>query len=493
MKRLATHIFLAALAAAAFAAEPDIALLRRPSNAALSLSLGQGLDLIHGAEPLGRDRFRLRLANRSHAVTVPDLGQGSSYTGLYGLAYGLRPDLDLSLLVPFFMDSAAGLAKYGTGDLILGAKWARPGQVPANTYTAVQLLMSLPLGFKGQTGLDQFQGGVRPFSSQSVDMGLQLAMDLHFRHASLSINGGFYRSGNPQVLPQLVYGAGVETSRRNRRFHLNAEYQSRVAFSRQTQASGVFKTGVRVDIFRGIELELNREFGLLDYPFKSGITFGLRLHGYLTGQRRLEPRHALYQPPPRPKRAYAPQRVMRLAVVDFGGFEEYQAGRRLVEKIKILLAPHDSLEVVDLARYADIPKKGALSAEQAVELARKLGVEVVVTGDVADYRIDRFAGLHVPYVFEAPQTQVEVKLRYRVLSFFSPDKTQMETFTQQVGGTGRLRRQVRLLPAQPRDVTVHTSARELEVVQEAALDDLAGKLLGAMAAQFPWVPPDFLP
>jgi len=159
VKRIALFLLLAAIPAAA---EPDLELLRRPINTAISLPLGQGLDLIHAAEPLGQGRFRLRLGNRSTSVSVPDLGRGSSYTGLYGLGYGIRPDVDLSLLVPFFMDSAGGLTKYGTGDLALGVKWARPAQVPANTYTAIQVLIGLPLGFKGQTGLDQFQGGYGP-------------------------------------------------------------------------------------------------------------------------------------------------------------------------------------------------------------------------------------------------------------------------------------------------------------------------------------------
>ncbi len=52
-------------------AQTDITLLRRPTNAAISLPLGQGLDLIHGAEPLGKGRFRLRLANRTSSVVVP--------------------------------------------------------------------------------------------------------------------------------------------------------------------------------------------------------------------------------------------------------------------------------------------------------------------------------------------------------------------------------------------------------------------------------------
>lgn len=473
--------------------QTDLSRLRIPTNAALSPPLGQGLDLIHGAEPLGKGRFRLRLTNRTNSVTVPDLGRGSAYTGLYGIAYGLRPELDLSLLVPFMMDSVGGLTKYGTGDLVLGVKWARPKIVPARSYTSVNLLLGLPLGFKGETGLDQFEGGVRPYSSQALDLGLQVEMDLHFRHGSLYLNGGFFRSGNPDILPQLVYGVGVESSRRHRRLRFNLEYQSRVAFSRQTQASAVLKAGTRVEVYRGVELELNREFGFLDYPFSTALTFGLRLHGTAKGRRRLESRSALYQPTPKAKPAYKPKRVTRLAVVDFGGFEEYQAGRRLVEKIKIRLEPHDSLVVVDLARYADIPKKGALTPEQAADLARKLGVDAVMTGSISDYKIDRFSGRHVPYLFEVPQTQVEVALRYRVLSFPGADPARMETFTQQVGGQGRVRDQVRLAPTDKRDITVSASARQLEAAQESALDDLAGQVLASMAAKFPWIPPDFLP
>jgi hypothetical protein len=473
--------------------QTDLTRLRLPTNAAISPPLGQGLDLIHGAEPLGPGRFRLRLSNRTNSVVIPDLGSGSAYTGLYGFAYGLRPALDLSLLVPFMMDSVGGLTKYGTGDLVLGAKWARPRAVPARSYTSVQLLLGLPLGFKGETGLDQFEGGVRPYSSKALDLGLQVEMDLHFRYGSMLFNGGYFRSGNPEILPQLVYGAGLESSRRHRRLRFNLEYQARVAFSRQTQAAGVLKTGVRVEVFRGVELELNREFGFLDYPFDAALTFGLRFHGVARGRRRLESRYALYQPAPRAVPAYRPQKATRLAVVDFGGYEEYRAGRRLVEKIRTRLEPHDSLVVVDLTRYADIPKKGALTPEQAAELARKLGVDAVVTGSFADYRIDRFSGRRLPYLFEVPQTLVVVDLRYRVLSFPGPDPARVETFTQQVGGQGVVRDQVRLLPADKRDITVAATARQLEEAQEAALDDLAGQVLASMAARFPWIPAEFLP
>jgi hypothetical protein len=92
------------------------------------------------------------------------------------------------------------------------------------------------------------------------------------------------------------------------------------------------------------------------HPTKSTTTFGVRTHGYLTGRRRLESRTALYQPVPKPKRVYESDKVLRIAVLDFSGFEEYDAGSRLVDKIKSRLEPHDSLKVVDLALLKGHPQ-----------------------------------------------------------------------------------------------------------------------------------------
>jgi len=358
--------------------------LGKLSNTAVSPPLGQGLDLVHGAEPLGKGRYRVRLLNRSAPLSLPGLGDGSSYTGGYGLALGMTPALDLSLLVPFLMDSAGGFNKYGSGDPTLGVKWARPSRLGGSFYTAFQALLGLPLGYKGEVRLDRAGPAMRPYSSESLDIGMQFLLDMHFRHLSLLFNGGYFRSGNVENLPLLVYGLGLEAGRSSRWGRLNAEYQTRVAFTEQSQGVGILKLGVRINVYRGVELELNRGMGFLDYPHDALFTFGLRLHGYRANSgRRLEARNALYQPPPKPKRAYEPVEVLRIAFVDFAGFEEFQAGKRLVDKIKTQLEPHDSLEVVDLSRYAGIPRQGFLKPLQALSIARKLGVDVVVTGAVA--------------------------------------------------------------------------------------------------------------
>ncbi|MFH1567670.1 MAG: hypothetical protein ABIL09_06675 [Gemmatimonadota bacterium] len=468
----------------------ELELLRRPANSAITVSMGQGLDLIRAAEPLGASRFRVRLLNRSYPVTVPELGKGTIYTGNYGIAYGFNNAIDVSLGIPFLMDSAGGLNKYGTGDPVLGIKWARPPRTPATSHAAVQVLLGLPLGYKGEHALDKV-GGIRQFSSGALDLGFQLLQDIHFQPVSLYLNAGLFRPGNPEVVTQMVYGLGAEWGRRNRWLSLNCEYQARVAFAQQARAANVLKFGARVNVFRGVELELNREFGFLEYPTRSLTTFGVRTHGYLTGRRRLESRYSLYQPPPPVKRAYEPDRVLRLAVVNYAGFEEYRAGERLVEKLRTRLAPHDSIEVVDLSIYRGIPRTGTLNPRQALDLAHRLGVDVVITGTVETYEVDRFAGPTVPLLFEVPRAGVRVGLRYRVMWFADAARADMELLTEEVSGQGWARQRVRLLPADRQDITVGHTAKEIEMAHDVALEDLVTNMLASLAAHFSWVPPDF--
>ena len=469
----------------------DISLLRRPRNGAISAPMGQGLDLVHSAEPIGKGRFRLRVMNRSNSVVIPQLGAGSIYSGSYGVGYGFSDGLELNFMVPFLLDSVGGLNKYGTGDPVLGIKLSRPGKLPANFYTGYQLLLGLPLGYKGEHALDA-TGGIRSFSSESLDIGLQLLMDIHFQYVSLYLNGGLFKSGNPELLSEMLYGVGLELGRRSRWASFNVEYQSQVAFTQQARAAAALKLGTRLKLFKGVELEFNREYGLLDHPLDSSITFGVRLHGFMSGGRRLAWRRDIYKPVVAPKRLYQPSQVLRVAIVDFEGFEQYGAGQRIVDKIKTRLEPHDSLKVIDLKRYANVPKEGFLKPRQALELATKLGIDIVVTGAISKYEVDRFAGIGLPYMVKLPESQVEVGLRFRVLEF-DATKTQMQAHNQEVVGTGRMRKGVQLLSGDRRDITASASAIELRDIQEDALDDLVGNMLAALAGQFAWVPAEFLP
>jgi hypothetical protein len=67
----------------------------------------------------------------------------------------------------------------------------------------------------------------------------------------------------------------------------------------------------------------------------------------------------------------------------------------------------------------------------------------------------------------------------------------MEALTEQIVGQGQVRKRLRLLPADTRDITVGRTAAELARVHESALDDVVSNLLASMARTFSWIPPDF--
>ena len=233
-----------------------------------------------------------------------------------------------------------------------------------------------------------------------------------------------------------MYSVGAEYGRRSRFASLNAEYLARVAVSAQSGASGVFKVGARINLFRGTQLELNRRFSFNNDPLGTATTLGIRTHGYLTGRRRFESRTVLYQPIPKPIRVYEPEQVLKIGVLDFSGFEGYRAGKRLVDKIKTALEPHDSLQVVDLADFKGVRRGSALTPAEALDLGRKVGVDVVLTGTVSEYDVDRFSGFKVPLLIEIPETEVTVSLRYRVMWFTGPSRVEMEAYNQEVSGRG---------------------------------------------------------
>ena len=119
--------------------EAQLGTASQSRNSAFGLPVGQGLDFVHGAEPLGKGRFRLRALNQSQSISLPELGGGTTYTGQYGFGYGLSDGMDLTLLVPFLLDSVGGLNKYGTGDPVLGLKLASPAVVRSSFHRAFMI------------------------------------------------------------------------------------------------------------------------------------------------------------------------------------------------------------------------------------------------------------------------------------------------------------------------------------------------------------------
>jgi len=459
--------------------------IRRPANSTMMPPLGQGLNYVSSAEPLGKGRFRIRMHNRSDAVTVPDVGKGTIFSGHYGIAYGLGNTLEVGLGIPFLMDSIDGLNRYGTGDPVISIKLSRPQKVPSGLYIGSKLLVGLPLGYTGEHALDQFNG-TRSFSSGALDMGIQLLGDLHFKFMSIYVNGGYYKSGNPEVLSLVGYGIGTEFWRSNRWLSMNFEYQSKVAFAAESEAQALVKAGLRFTPLNGVEFELNRQIGLLDHPLPSSSSFGLRLHGMLAGGRRLVSRQNDYSPKDKGDGNFEHIDFTRIAFVDFDGFEEFNAGARLVEKVRGSLETFDNITMVDIKRYEDVPHKGYLPPQEALALARKLDVDIVVTGVVDRYEIKRFGGTRIPFLFARPETEIKMGMRFRVIEI---DEAGIETHAQThaVQGVRSEKLGMRFIPYESRNITKNATAMQMNNLQDEVLDDLVGSMLATMVEKSKWL------
>ena len=452
--------------------------IRRPVNSALVPPLGQGLDYVSSAEPLGRGRFRVRMHNRSNAVSVPEVGKGTIFSGNYGLAYGLGEALELGFSIPFLMDSIDGLNRYGTGDPVLSIKIARPKKIPSGVYFGSKLLVGLPLGYTGEHALDQFDG-TRSFSTGAFDFGFQILGDLHFELMSVYLNGGFYKSGNPDVSTLIGYGIGTEFWRNSRWASVNVEYQSQVAFATTSEAQALFKAGLKLTPFRGIEFELSRQVGLLDHPLPTSNAFGLRLHGMIGGGRRLVSRQDVYAPSSGINDNFEYTDSTKVVFIDFDGYEEFSAGARLAEKVRDSLDLYKNITVIDIKKYEDVPQKGYLPPQKALELAKRLDADIVVTGRVDHYEIKRFGGRTIPFLIARPETEISMGMRFRVIEIDDAGiETHFQTHVVEEMQSAKLG--LRFIPYENRNITRNATAMQMNDLQDAVLDELAGNMMATL-------------
>ena len=463
----------------------DWSLIRRPTNSVLIPPVGQGLDYVSSAEPLGKGRFRVRMHNRSDAVAVPDVGNGNIFSGHYSIAYGLGDAFEVGFGLPFLMDSIDGLNRYGTGDPVVSIKLSRPKKIPNGIYVGSKVLVGLPLGYTGEHALDQFNG-TRSFSSGAFDVGFQLLGDLHFTFMSIFINGGYYNSGNRDISNLLGYGIGTEFWRTNRWFSANLEYQSQVAFASRSEAQALFKTGLRFTPLQGVEFELSRQIGLLDHPLPSSTSFGLRFHGAFTGGRRLVARQNDYSSEKEVMDNFDKVDFVRIAFLDFDGFEDFKAGVRLTEKVRNSLEAFDNIQMVDVKRYQDVPHKGYLSPQKAIDLAEKLDVDIIVTGIVDRHEIKRFGGKRIPFLIARPETEIKMAMRFRVIEI---DEEGIDTHAQShsVEGVRSAKFGMRFLPYESRNITKNLTALEMNNLQDEVLDELVSSMLFTIVDKSKWL------
>ena len=431
---------------------------------AFPVPMAEGLFRIASAEPLGKGGYSLRYLNEAYKITVGKVGEGTSYTGHLGLGYGLTNSVDFVLSVPILLDVAGGLTKYGTGDIVTSLKLGFPGRFPSSFYFGFDLSAVHPYGYKGREALN-----VRPFHREARELSLRALMDLNRETVGFHLNLGYLLSSGSKT-PGLMYGAGVEVGK-NQIFTMTAEYWNE-------PGAGVLRSkraviGAHMNLW-WLRLEAGIEKGMTDdLPNVAGI-LGLRIHkslgvkarGPLGGRTRVAAPRGSGKP-------------VRVAVVNFSGFEQDGAGEMVAEKIKTALTRFGNIRVVDVGTGAEF-----LDPDAALRLAQVSDADVVITGRILRREMTRESQPNVPLVVGFPQTLAQVEADIRVIE----RDEKGELLSTQIMGKSRQNRGVRLFPMPGDDRSSYLNVVEKERIWSEAVQQMVDGLFQQMAQTFKWLP-----
>ncbi|MDA0748569.1 MAG: hypothetical protein O2954_18775, partial [bacterium] len=171
--------------------------------------------------------------------------------------------------------------------------------------------------------------------------------------------------------------------------------------------------------------------------------------------------------------------TIRVAVVNFSGFESQKAGEHLAELIKMNLNRFGHIRLVEVGTGAEY-----LDPDAAMRLAQMSNADVVITGRVLRYEINRTSRPNLPLVVGFPQTVATVEADVRVVD----PRGQKEPLSLRILGTGRNARGVHLFPTSTDDRTSYLSVIERERIWDEAGQQVVGDLLTEMSQTFKWLP-----
>lgn len=425
--------------------------------------MGEGFFRISSAEPLGKGNINIRYLTEGYDISVRKVGEGSSLTGHFGMGYGLSKNIDLSLGIPILFDMAGGLAKYGSGDINSTLKFGFPSKFPSTYHYGFAFSVVMPYGYKGRQALN-----VRPYSRRKKEISSQLLFDLNRKSLGIHLNLGYLLSSGSRE-GAMAYGMSMEIGR-GQVFTVIGEYLSEPsALGRQTQRAIL---GAHMNLWR-FRFEAGLEKGLSDdLPNVSAIV-GLRVNTSFSGKGKRSIR-------PRNERGIISQDIgssARVVVVNFSGFSNQKVGERVADRIRTELTRSGHIRVLEVGDRAEF-----LDPDSALQLATQVDADVVITGRIRRFEMDRSSKPNLPLVFGVPQTVAYVEADFRLVS---PE--QKEVFSGSLVGTGRRSRGVKMFPTTIRDDrTDYLSVLEKDRVWNEAIQQMVDQFLKEMAGAFSW-------
>ncbi|HCR17531.1 MAG TPA: hypothetical protein DIU35_08610 [Candidatus Latescibacteria bacterium] len=425
----------------------------------------EGLFRIFSAEPLGKKGFNIRYLNEAYKISVDKVGTGTSLTGHAGLGYGIANGVDFAVSMPLMLDIAGDLTKYGTGDITTSLKFGLPGRFPSAYYFGLDISVTHPYGYIGREALK-----VRPFTRTSREISSRLLLDINREAIGFRFNLGYLASSQIRQAGPL-YGAGVEIGR-GQILTVTGEYWNEPSAIGERSKRAVL--GAHLNLW-WLRLQAGVEKGLSkDLPNLSTMA-GIQIHTSLGGKRK----KSFGGRTRRVSLAKDTETSVRIAIVDFSGFEDRKAGTLLANKIATVLSRYGHIRIVDVDMAPDF-----LAPDAALTLSDERTLDVVITGRILRSDVTRSARPNVPLVVGFPQTVANMEADVRVVDV----RKQGEVFSLRVTGTGRQSRGIRLFPTSKDDRTSYLNALERERIWEEANGQAVAKLMMELAQNFDWLP-----
>ena len=427
--------------------------------------MAEGLFRLQAAEPLGKKGFSIRMLQEGYRIEVGKVGKGTSFTGHLGLGYGLGSGLDITASVPILMDEAGGLTKYGTGDIVTTLKYGSPAKFPSKFHWGIDFTATHPYGYKGQEALN-----VRSYTRTAREISSRLLFDVNKEAVGFRVNLGYLASsGNRQ--PGLMYGVGVEVGR-GQIFTMSAEYWAEPGTRGGNTERAVF--GGHMNLWH-MRLQAGLEKGITkDLPNWAAMA-GIQIHRPLGGKAKKYFGGRVR----RVQRATDVETTVRIAVVNFSGFEDEKAGEILASQIRTSLSRYGHIRVVDVGGGSQF-----LDPDAALRLAQVSNADVVITGRVLRHDLNRAARPNLPLVVGFPLTEAMLEADIRIVD----QQKQGEALATRVVGTGRQTRGIRLFPTSSDDQTSYLSAVDRERIWDEAGRQVVTGLFTEMGEAFPWLP-----
>ena len=170
--------------------------------------------------------------------------------------------------------------------------------------------------------------------------------------------------------------------------------------------------------------------------------------------------------------------TLRVAVVNCGGLEQTGAGKKVGEQLRTVLSAYNNVRIVPLREDPVF-----LNLDGATDLAGASGADLVITGLVLKYDLERMPSAQIPLVVGFPKTTAYVEADVRVVE---PRKRAM-VLSGRMSGRGERGQGIRLLPTSSDDQLTYLGAVEKEQLRDEAVQKLVTNIVLSMRPNFKWL------